>query len=129
MERQDIPTVRRVVDELHTMERSIDDAIRQCASFIVTMVDSSREMKLSTTVGNEAYAGATATLAQLTSSRTAAVSLHADLAAIHDDIKVNTVRSHGDMWKLIEKPKAQVDLRVDDYSDQNTKVVVMGAAD
>lgn len=107
MERQNIPTIRRVVDELHGMERSIDDAIRQCASFIVTMVDASREMKLSTTVGNEAYAGATATLAQLTSSRTAAVALHADLAVIHDDIKVNTVRATGDMWKLVEKPKAE----------------------
>ena len=73
------------------MKHSTDDAIRQCASFIATMVDASREMKLSTTVGNEACAGATAALAQLTSSRTAAVGLRADLALIHIDIKIDTV--------------------------------------
>ena len=125
MERQNIPTVRRVVDELHMMERSIDDAIRQCASFIVTMVDASREMKLSTTVGNEAYAGATATLAQLTSSRTTAVSLHADLASIHDGIKVNKVHAMGDLWKLVEK-KAQASEQIGDGEDDN--VVVMSMA-
>jgi hypothetical protein len=89
------------------MERSIDDAIRQCASFIVTMVDSSREMKLSATVGNEAYAGATATLAQLTSSRTAAVGLHADLATLHDDIKLKPIRAHGDLWKITEPKRGE----------------------
>jgi hypothetical protein len=105
VERQNIPTVRRVVDELHMMEKSIDDAMRQCASFIVTMIDSAREMQLSATVGHEAYTGATVTLSQLASSRSAVVSLHADLAAIHDDVKLRKVRATGDLWKLIEKPK------------------------
>lgn len=123
MERQDIPTVRHVVNELHTMERLIDDAIRQCASFIVTMVDSAREMKLSSTVGNEAYVGATATLTQLTSSRAAAVNLHADLASIHDNIKVNTVRATGDLWKLIER-KAVVDVPPGRSSETDNVVAI-----
>lgn len=92
------------------MEASIDDAMRQCASFIVTMVDSSREMKLSATVGNEAYLGATATLTQLASSRKAAIDLHEDLAVVYEEIKVNKVRATGDLWKLIEKPKPQGNL-------------------
>lgn len=122
MERENIPTVRRVVGELHSMEHAIDDAIRQCASFIVTMVDSSREMKLSTTVGNQAYAGASGTLAQLTSSRTAAAALHADLAELHGNIKVNSVRATGDMWKLVEK-KAQATDKPGDI-DQNNIVAI-----
>lgn len=125
MERKNVPAVRRVVDDLHTMENSIDEAIRQCAAFIVTLIDASREMKLSATVGNEAYAGATATLAQLTSSRSAAVSLHTDLAALHQDLKVNKVRATGDLWKLIEKPKAEA---APDASEEASNVVEMTLA-
>jgi hypothetical protein len=108
VERANIPTVRQVVDELHTMEHKIDDAIRHCASFIVTMVDASREMQLSSTVGSTAYTDAAQTLAQLAASRAAAVDMHNGLSDVHAGLKANPVRAHGDLWKITEPKRGSI---------------------
>lgn len=110
MERENIPTIRRVVNDLHTVEYKIDDAIRECAAFIVTMVDAGREMRLSSTVGSAAYSGAAETLAQLTASRTAMVGMHNELSVVHAGLRVSKIRGHGALWKLAEEGLASTDV-------------------
>lgn len=103
-----LAAANQVAAKLRSLEEAIDDAIICAAELVAATPKARRGANLSATVGHEAMALSSETLAALHLARSKIVAAHHEFADVRNQIGL-TPKMTGDLWKLVEKGKDEAD--------------------